>query len=432
MLLLNRKLPELPFEFVTKKRVSLSTYFPAGTKYFYGYPAGQASGFLNSVSPTVEELVAARAVSCAGHAISVIKFKATSPSVLGQDLFDKLEIPQLPKHQVTLLPEEIDSSLEGDERNTAIQNALLELVEPGTLVMAQPYTDKRTAKLFKISPELCTWVNDKNNMEHYISDYLLPKRFGLFYSGDEFIAHHKEMPLPCVVKVSSSSAGDGVHICQNKRDMQHAVKELKHITGTILVEQYIKAKKNFGIHFGIPHDPKKSIDLIGVNEQLTTSKGEFIGGLIKHGGLPLELLPIEQYLLNEILPAVRQKGWYGIGCFDILCDEKNRLYVIDSNFRLTGMSAYHLLTSNKTITTPLMSFNAEFKGSREQFEAAIMPYAGKGSPLKMLQIIAMTNYDKTWNFNGAIFFKNDEELKARAKTLLKLGVKSKALSQIAK
>lgn len=430
MLITDTKAPELPYEFVTKKRVSLSTYFPNGTKYFYGYPAGQASGFLNKVGPIVEELVAARSVSCAGHAVSVIKFAATSGELVGQDLLDKLGVPQLPNHQVTLLPREIDANLKGDERNEAIKKALLESVAPGSLVMAQPYTDEKMKNLYKISPELCTWVNDKNNMEKYISDYLLPKRFGLFSSGDEFIANHHKMPLPCVVKVSSSSAGDGVHICQTKQDMQKAVKELNHITGTILVEQFIKAKKNFGLHFGIPFDKRKPIDLIGVNEQLTTSEGEFIGGIIKESGLPPELLPIEQYLLTEILPAVREKGWYGIGCFDVLCDERNRLYIIDSNFRITGMSAYHLLISNGTIKSPLMSFSAEFTGSREEFEQSLIPYAGVGEPLKMVQLIALTNYGKHWNFNGSLFFSSEEELKQRAQTLIDLGVKSQALSQL--
>ena len=58
------------------KHVTLSTYFPAGTRFFYGYPAGEDSGFLNRVGPEIEELVAARPICCAGRDVFIVNFAA--------------------------------------------------------------------------------------------------------------------------------------------------------------------------------------------------------------------------------------------------------------------------------------------------------------------------------------------------------------------
>lgn len=432
MLVTDTRVPESPFEFAApKKRVSLSTYFPAGTHYFYAYPAGEASGFLNKVPPKVEELVAARTLSCAGPDVSVIKFTATHHSVVGADIIEALGMPQLPEEQITLLPSEIDSSLKGEARNTAIKNALEKNIEPGTLIMAQPYTDTHLAHLYQIPTQLTTWVNDKNNMEQYILPKYLPKRYGVYLNGFQFNEHHKDITLPCVVKVSSSSSGDGVYICRSEEDMRDAMEELLPIVGTIFVEQFIETKKNFGIHFGIPYDKSQPIDLIGVNEQLTTADGEFIGGIIESSRLPQELLPLERYLLDDVLPKIRDMGWYGIGCFDVLCDADDQLFLIDSNFRITGMSAYHLLISRGTIQTPMMSFNGEFEGTRKQFEDHLYHYASKDSPKQIIQMIALTHYGNNWSFNAAISFDNRPQLKDRVHTLLHLGVKSAALSELA-
>ncbi len=422
---------KLLFKFATpKKRLSLSKYFPPGTSYFYAYPAGEDSGFLNKVSPRVEELVAARTLSCAGPEVSVVKFAATHSSVVGTEIINALGIPQLPSHQVIVLPKEIDASLAGAPRNAAIKTALDKLVKPGSLVMAQPYTDENIEHVYQIPPSLSTWINDKNNMEQYIDDKYLPDRLGVYLDGQQFNTHHREITLPCVVKVSSSSSGDGVYICYSEDDIKRAMNELIDISGTIFVEQYIRAKKNYGIHFGIPYDQDKPIDLIGVNEQLTTVNGEFIGGIIESVALPSELLPLEGYLLDEVLPKIRDMGWYGVGCFDVLCDEQDRLYLIDANFRVTGMSAYHFLISNGVIKKPLLSFGGEFVGSREQFEQRLFPYASKNSRQQMVQMIALTRYGNTWSFNGALAFDNHLQLKSRAWALLQQGIKSPALSYL--
>jgi hypothetical protein len=413
-----------------REEISLSTYFPAGTTYFYGYPAGEDSGFLNRVVPKVEELVAARAFSCAGPKVSVVSFTATHSSMLGKNLLDELGIPRLSPKQVTLLPKEIDITVEGKQRNAVIMQALKKTVSPGHLVMAQPYTDKSVANLYQIPTQLTTWLNDKNNLDQYIPAEFVPRRCAVYLDGAQFAKKHAEIKLPSVVKASASSAGDGVYICQTKADLKQAVAELRDLTGAVLAEQYIEIKRNYGIHFGIPAAKDKSVDILGINEQLTSPQGEFLGGLINSTEFPEELADLETQLVREILPKIRELGWYGIGCFDVLTDSAGQAYIIDCNFRVTGMSAYHLLIVNQIMQTPLLGFSAEFTGTQAELEQILFPLAGRHSKCKYLQLIALSRHGDTWHFNAALSFNTPEQLQRRAILLLHMGLQSRALSQI--
>lgn len=413
-----------------RRNVSLSTYFPKGTQYFYGYPAGQDSGFLNQVPPDIEELVAARAMSCAGDHVTVVGFAASTPPVIPTDLMDKFSIPCSRPDHLIVLPEEIDTELEGDERNQRIKDSLLVFADDNKLVMAQPYTGNEMARIYQISPSITTWLNDKDNMRHYIAADYMPKRLASYPNGDLFSEGIRDLELPYVVKVSSSSSGDGVYICLDEKDREEAINALADFKELIFVEQHINARHNYGVHFGIPHDPKKSVDFLGINEQLTTAEGEFIGGIIRSTDFPQTLIELKDYLINEILPKVRKAGWYGVGCFDILTDANDKGYFIDCNFRMTGMSAYHFLVANKRIKTPLAGFSGVFCGSQEEFEQALLPYGGKGKD-RIMQIITLSHHDKDWNFNAALFFENDEQLRSHARLLLNAGIKSQALESLA-
>lgn len=416
---------------VFKKGASLSNYFPEGTQFYYGYPAGEDSGFLNKVTPAVEELVAARANSCAGKHVSVINFAATTSQVVPFQILNDFAVPQISAKQSIILPKEIDLSLEGEKRNKAVKKALKKQIKPGFLVMAQPYTDSDLANLYQIPAETTAWLNDKSNMSSYINADMLPKRYQVFASGAEFYGAYETLPLPAVVKASLSSSGDGVCLCFTKEDMKEAAEKFVHLKGNILVEQYIKVVTNYGVHFGIPHNKKAKISIIGVNEQLTTEKGEFIGGIIRSSIIPRELQKAVKHLEYDILPKVREKGWYGIGGFDVLVDEDGNPYFIDSNFRMTGMSAYHFLLANKVLERPIAAFSGQFVGSAEELQEKLYSYASKHANDKFLQLITISKHEDTWRFNGTISFITQEDLRERAKLILEAGVTSQALSFLA-
>jgi hypothetical protein len=416
---------------VFEKEISLSSYFPDGTQFYYGYPAGEDSGFLNKVTPSVEELVAARANSCAGKNVSVVNFSATTAASVPQDILNDFCLPQLSPGQTIILPEAIDLSVEGLRRNDAVKKALKELITPGQLVMAQPYTDPDLTDLYQIPAKTTAWLNDKSNMEEYIGADMLPKRYGVFTNGAEFLGAFSTVPAPAVVKASLSSSGDGVCLCETAAEIEEAANKFAHLEGTILVEQYIKTVTNYGVHFGIPQNKKRPIDIIGVNEQLTTEKGEFIGGLIHPGDVPKELTNAIKHLKNDILPKVRSMGWYGIGGFDVLVDTENNAYFIDCNFRMTGMSAYHFLIANNVLKKPIAAFSGDFHGTAQEFKDKLYLFAQKHSNNKFLQLITISKHEDTWRFNGVISFETQQQLKDRAGLILTAGVDSLALKFLA-
>jgi hypothetical protein len=415
-----------------RRQVSLSTYFPAYTQYFYGYPAGEDSGFINWASPSVEELVAARAFSCAGQQVSVVGFAATSQPVISHHLLKEFAIPQVDADKLTLLPEEIDSNVRGAERNELVKDALTKAVPRQSLVMAQPFTSDDVVDLYQIPPKLIRYLNDKSHMNEYIPADLLPKRHGSHPDGAAFALEADKYQLPFVVKAASSSAGDGVYMCVNSDNVRQAVDELRKINGMILVEEFIEVRKNYAVHFGIPSVQELPIDIIGVNEQLTTPDGAFIGGIIESAKPPAELHDIVEQLRDKILPRIRSFGWYGVGGFDILADANGGFYFIDCNFRMTGMTAYHFLVANDTVTPPLLSFAGSLKCSQTSLEDTLLPYAGRHAKPQIMQLIALSRHDDCWNFNGAVFFNDPGELLKRIQTILGLGVTSDALEQIAR
>jgi hypothetical protein len=411
--------------------LSLSSYFPAGTHYFYAYPTGDDSGFLNNVAPAIEELVAARAYSVAGPNVNIVSFSATQPPALSANMLDALGVPRLRARQVAALPEEIHAGLKGAARNNAIKAALLHGLPPESLVMAQPFIDDHVEQLYQIPPALTNWLNDKANLPEFVPPKALPTRYGEYASGDIFAGAAADLPLPCVVKVSSSSSGDGVHLCRTAADIKKAVKAVRGMQATVIAEQYIEAGANYAVHFGIPHDPAKGIDIIGANEQLTTPGGSFIGGMISSSRIPPQLARAVQLLHDTILPAVRGLGWYGVGGIDVLLDHAGNTYFIDGNFRMTGMTAYHLLCSTGQVHAPLLSFQGTFTGKQEELIAALTPLAAPENPDRIMQVIALSGHGDTWRYNAALFFDDLPQLQYRAGLVLASGTRSDALSQVA-
>ncbi len=410
--------------------LSLSTYYPKSTQYFYGYPAGSDSGFLNNVPPEIEELVSMRAISCAGPSVSIISYAATNAPDIDIALLRKLNFPRINLRQLVRLPADITPSVQGDARNEAIKQALKEVSKDGSLVMAQPYMSQRLANAYQIPPAITLWINDKNNLPQLIGKAYTAKRVAAFMDGRSFWDGYKDIELPVVVKVTASSSGDGVYICKDRSDMDKAAALTKGLQTPILVEQYIETVKNYGLHFGIPYDPDQPIDIIGVNEQLTSEEGEFEGGIIRSREMPDELRAIKHYLEYVCLPKVRKMGWYGIGCFDVLVDPRGDCYIVDSNFRMTGMSAYHFMVANGELDTPLIGFSGSYEGTREEFEAAMLPFTTpEPSGRRTLQMIAMNHHGDVWRFNAALMFESDEQLAERCAMLRSAGITSGLLDR---
>lgn len=202
-------------------------------------------------------------------------------------------------------------------------------------------------------------------------------------------------------------------------------------TSSILIEEYIESEKNYGIQFGIPYDTQKPIHIIGVNRQITTSGGEFIGGIINPADSYNELQPVIEFLLKSALPTVRQLGWYGVGGFDVLISNGGQ-YVIDCNFRMTSMSAYLMLAANKQINKPLLSFSGELNGNLANIKNLITVF-NRSNRLKdvKVRLLALTQNSDICRFNGVLLAKDTLAFSAAAHQLLQLGMVSESLTHIA-
>ena len=412
--------------------VSLPRYFPAGTQYFYGYPAGQDSQFFNRVPPVSEELVAARSLVCAGASVRPIVFPAAiEPHVLSI-LRDDLGVSLVRDDCIFRLPETIGPEIVGEHRNVLVKEALRNLADEGGFIMAQPYDDAMLKDRFQFPTDWTIWLNDKVHLQSIVPAAYLPDRYAVFPSGAAFAQYTGKFPLPCVVKVSSSSSGDGVRICRTRRQLLDAQGEYAEIRSSILVQEYIDVARNFGIQFGIPHDRRFPVEIIGVNEQLTTPEGEFIGGIVDPDHLMPTIDGVNDLLLRVILPAVRERGWYGVGGFDVLVDHHGRFFITDPNFRMTGMTPYLCEARNERIRKRMVSFTGTFHGDSESFRRAIVPLAVEGHPDQLLHLIALTHHGDTYRMNGSMLFDDDADVAPSAAHLLQMGFASKALEKLRK
>ena len=412
-------------------KVSLSKYFPKDTEYFYSFPAGEQSNFFNSVPAWKEELVAARPLLCAGPTVKVITFAATLEPMVWNILRNDLGVPVAEQKNIITLPESLTAKITGKKRNELVRKSLANLVTPGKFMMAQPYLYPELIEHFQIPPELSIWFNDKKNLPEYIPAEHLAKRYASFENGKLFKKDEQAFPFPHVVKVSSSSSGDGVRICRSAKDLEKAKKEFRKIHGSIIIEEFVNYAYNLGVQFGIPYNQKKPIEIIGVNEQLTTSSGEFLGAVVDCRKKFSHLAKVRSVLLKKVLPYVRKQGWYGVGGLDVLICEDGSFYFIDCNFRMTAMTAYLYEIVNTKRKKSLVTFTGTYPGNEAEFRKNICPLARHNDKKAIIEIITLTKHKDGFHFNAGMFFSEPESIRENARLLLEQGIQSTVLNRFA-
>ncbi len=405
--------------------ISLSNYLPKNTEYFYSYPLGDTIFFYNAGDPVADELISARLLACAGKHVKVVVYNSTFKYKSLDLLRKNSDIPFIPKKQIMVLPENINERTPALKKNELMTEALLKQASSRNLIMAQPIIDDRLVGEYQIDPKLSIWLNDKKNLDQYVSPEFLPKRYAQFRNGQDFFDSTEKIPVPCVVKISASSSGEGIRICVNNADFKKAKKDFKKRAGTLFIEEYISYLHNFGFQFGIPFDKKKKPHVIGYNHQVTAADGEFLGGFIFKDQKVKKAEKIKRMIARDILPKIQAMGWHGVGGLDVLLNAEGKFFIIDSNFRTTGMTAYIFLTRNKLITKSMVSFTATFRGSQEEFEKKVLALnQGKD---KKLVIVSLSKKGNEYRFNGALLFDKREEVPLLAVDLIERGIKSEVL-----
>ena len=158
---------------------------------------------------------------------------------------------------------------------------------------------------------------------------------------------------------------------------------------------------------------------------MTAADGEFLGGFIFKGYKVKKIEKIKRFIVREILPKIRAMGWYGVGGFDVLLTKQGKFFIIDSNFRTTGMTAYIMLTRNKLIAKSMVSFTATFRGSQAEFEENVLSI-NKGEDKKLV-IVSLAKKGGEYRFNGALLFEDKEDVYELAIDLISRGIKSEVL-----
>ena len=409
---------------------SLSKYYPKNTVYFFTYPAGFDSNYWYTHPHWTLEVATGRPMVCAGDDVSVLTYARVVEKETIELLRDELGTPVCDLSKVISLPPHILPSYSSPELNAEIKKAIPKLVEPGQLIMAQPFTDPALNAYYQISPELLFLVNDKKKMAEYIPASELPKKYGFYQTGAEFAATSDTIPTPCVVKISSSAGGTGVAICRTPEDLENAKKRFSTLEDRIFAEQFIEPKHNLCVQFGIPSDASKPCEIIGFHEQIVKPDGTFLGGIVD----PEQKLSCKEKLYasltDTILPNLRKLGWYGIGGFDVLIDKDDNIYWIDPNMRMTGTIAFVIHVRNGLIKKPVASFLGTFKGTEKEFREKIVSRAKFGSPDQLLDIVALVRDGDEYRISAAFLFEPGR-LAATARQVLDLGITSGSLEQLA-
>ncbi|OKH43913.1 carbamoylphosphate synthase large subunit [Calothrix sp. HK-06] len=157
------------------------------------------------------------------------------------------------------------------------------------------------------------------------------------YNLDSVSIDDIELPeFPYLIKTSHGLSGEGTYIIQSQSDLDYCFAEIKkyaesRLLSTIIVSEFIKnVVNNYCVQFYI--SKTGDIQLIGVTNQIVTSEGNYIGGLIHYR----ENMSIFFDMIAAIGQYAHSKGYFGVIGFDVLQDRDGYLYVIDANFRVNG------------------------------------------------------------------------------------------------
>jgi len=408
---------------------TLSDFYPENTIYFYGFPAGESLHFFNLVPLEKEEIVAARPFVCSGDKMQVVCYPSAVDHEVRELLTEHLHVSLLSSDKIITLPPDLHTIPDKKDRNLVMQKALLEITKNGKFIMAQPFIDEDLNSHYLIDSKITIAMNDKIKRSLWVPEKYLPESYQKFSCGKDFAADNTIPPLPCVVKVSSSSAGDGVRICFTKEEFEIAKKDFSKLKVKIMTEKFIHAVHNLGIQIGIPYDNGEP-QIIGFSQQFVDAEGNYLGGVIDPSKKISIIEKITKILRNEILPNVRKLGWFGIGGIDILVDKDDNIYLIDPNFRMTAFTSFIFLNKNKQFNRSLISFMGDFEGSKDDFIKKVVPIAQNDNDDSLLKVVALTKRKNSFGINAGIFFNGQKDLYKTCNYLASLGLKGRTLEKI--
>jgi len=411
---------------IIKMKNTLDRYFDAQTNLAYIYPAGQEKGkskFLNSVTPWIEELVAARSLITGTDSVGNLKiltFDDPDNKIL-RYLSEELGYDVTPEDRIIRIS--IPRDIQGSVRNELLSKKLIDLnLRENSLIMAQPLFNAKLRSILSPINDAAYKLGNKRLISLYFPDDNLPTRLKRYESGEEFFNDFKLPDFPFVVKVANSSSGDGVQVCFSERDLILAKSRFKNVPDAIMIDQYILGQ-NIGVQFGMT--PSGEFDVIGMNSQIVSDYGEFVGGIVRADDeIPFDI----KKMLNEKFSLVlKDNNWNGVGGIDFI-DNK----AIDLNARQTAMTWLIFQQANGLLRGKnALAFNGQIFGDIDDIKQKLSKYAMQGGDMQVLNIAALIATKVGMNINGAVLFDQDETLFENIRLLKKLfDINAGAFNQI--
>jgi hypothetical protein len=204
--------------------------------------------------------------------------------------------------------------------------------------------------------------------------------------------------FPYLIKTSHGLSGEGTYIIHSHTDLNYCLEELQkylsiHLLETIIVSEFVKNEvHNYCAQFYV--NQKGDIALIGVTQQLVSSEGNYLGGLIDYTN--------DMSKFSKMIAAVGQyahhQGYFGVIGFDILEDRDGQLYVIDANFRINGstplcLQRHQLLKLDKAIAKYSSDYRME--GTLDEILTTLKPHLERKDFL-ILSALEKVKYGKIY------------------------------------
>jgi hypothetical protein len=181
--------------------------------------------------------------------------------------------------------------------------------------------------------------------------------------------------FPCIVKLSHGYAGLGNFLLKSAEDEAALQKQLdQHWPDAVLVVNSIIENINgdFGVQFYLRKDG--SVVWLGFTEQRFDENLRWCGGLFS-AKQQSELLGGFSSIIEPAAKHLHSHGYFGVVGIDILRDTSGRMFLVDVNPRLTGISPFlmasRIFLADEGLTEGIYRASCRFRGTMEQlFDAA--------------------------------------------------------------
>lgn len=204
--------------------------------------------------------------------------------------------------------------------------------------------------------------------------------------------------FPYLVKTSHGLSGEGTYIIRSESDLNYCLKELSkylniNLLETIIVSEFVKHEvNNYCVQFYV--NKHGEITLIGVTQQLVSSEGVYLGGVIDY----TDDLSKFSSMVHSMGQYAHQQGYFGFIGFDVLEDKDGQLYAIDANFRINGSTPLclqrHVLSKlNKTIAKYSSDYRME--GTLDSILVTLKPHLDRKDFL-ILSALEKVKYGKIY------------------------------------